>query len=182
MPGLYFEVRTIRRKWLPIVVCASAFLTWPTAESFACSCPELSVQETLQQTTVVFMGRVQKKERQSQKYNGKIVSGHHVEDVVFKVIKIWKGAKPGQTVRMHSEIGPGACGMSVYNDPPVVIELDPRTRKGKPMAISDEWLVYGFGKEPYELSMCLRSWPINFRPAKHDMDVLDSLVTRKSSH
>lgn len=32
-----------------------------------------------------------------------------------------------------------------------------------PAAISKEWLIYGHGSEPYELSLCDRSMPLSHR-------------------
>jgi hypothetical protein len=33
----------------------------------------------------------------------------------------------------------------------------------KPAAISKEWLIYGHGSEPYDLSLCERSMPLSHR-------------------
>jgi hypothetical protein len=93
-------------------------------------------------------------------------SGRYVTEVAtFEVLEGWKGKRPGETVVMRSNIGPGPCGISAVNDPLWLEEA------GTPVKFSGVWLIYAYGSEPYELSMSTRSVPIDVGGARDLVDL-----------
>lgn len=83
-------------------------------------------------------------------------------NAVFVVIEVLKGdVAPGQRIRIRSFVGPGDRGRSARNDPPWIEEIEASGESSKPLAVSREWLIYGYGTEPYERSHCDRSSPLN---------------------
>jgi len=91
-------------------------------------------------------------------------SGDYLEDVQFLITEVLKGKRrAGDIVRVRSLVGMGVCGASVLNNP---LWLEVRTKSndlGRPNAasLSKAWLIYEEEAEPFELSTCSRSRPMN---------------------
>lgn len=84
------------------------------------------------------------------------------EDAEFVVLEVLKGdVVNGQKLRIRSHLGPGPCGRSAQNDPVWLEEVEALGEPPKPASVSKEWLIYGLGTEPYELSLCDRSMPLS---------------------
>jgi hypothetical protein len=161
------------------------------SEAFACSCamPKGSEKEqvtsALQSATEVLVAKVQ-----SVKHSptaGDASGKYTTEDAVFLVIEVLKGKKrPGDKVAIRSSIGPGFCGHSARNDPPwLEVVSEKETPSVAPPKISDTWLIYGEGAEPYELSQCSRSSPLEVEgvrqrdvEAVRDLRILRRLIPR----
>ena len=81
------------------------------------------------------------------------------EEATFRVIEAFKGGlRSGDLLAIRSNLGPmGPCGVSAKNSP-VWLE---RWKNGKAIAthLSGRWVIYGQGKEPFELNMCSHSAP-----------------------
>jgi hypothetical protein len=92
-----------------------------------------------------------------------------IEDASFVVSEVLKGTyKVGESVRVRSMLGGGSCGRSARNDPPwLETTSDSPAQSGQVVltaaVFSDEWLIYARGAEPYELSICSRSFPMDLR-------------------
>jgi hypothetical protein len=97
------------------------------------------------------------------------------EDAEFVVSEVLKGdVVPGQKIRIRSHLGSGSCGRSAQNNPVWLEEIKAPGEPTKPASISKKWLIYGHGSEPYELSLCDRSSPLNVRGAS-DLKYLRTL-------
>jgi hypothetical protein len=152
-------------------------VTLIAGEAVACNCPPRTMVEEYRESTAVFLGKIVSVSQKPLKDKQRGATPHFVvEYATMAVLKAWKGTKIGQIVRLRSEIGPGPCGISCRNNPPWLLETRPHSRKTAPAKVSDRWLVYGYNREPYELSLCSRSLPINIRPAQDDMTALDKIV------
>ena len=104
-----------------------------------------------------------------------------VEDAMFVVVEVIKGhLLLAQPIRIHQMVSAGTCGMSSTNDPPHVMEViqttgNPDDSVEMPVAYSREWLIYAHGAEPWVLSMCGRSSPMNLG-GEEDLRILRELV------
>lgn len=140
---------------------AIALFTWLGAsfDVAACSCaaPKGSEEEQVQAefaaATHVYVGKVLSVQRA---YADRLV----IEEVELKVARVLKGSfRVGQTIRIRSMIAPGMCGRSIREG------VEPST----PVAQIGEWLIYGYGDEPHEISLCSRSRPV---AATEDLEIL----------
>lgn len=143
---------------------AIALCAWSGAsvQAQACSCaaPKGSEQEQVQAEFAdakhVFVGRAIQVNRT---HADRLLT----EEVEFKVTQVFKGDyQVGQTIRIRSMIGPGMCGRSVREG------ADPST----PVAKLGEWLIYGYGTQPHDISLCSRSRPV---AGTRDLEILMGL-------
>lgn len=94
---------------------------------------------------------------------------YRVEDALFAILEVLKGNhRIGETIRVQSMLGSGSCGRSARNDPPWLETTGDSSSASGPAVtttavFSEEWLIYAYGQEPYELSSCSRSFPMNLR-------------------
>lgn len=107
-----------------------------------------------------------------------------IEDASFVVTEVLKGThKVGESVQVRSILGGGSCGRSARNNPPWLEMTNSSPVSGPPVltiaVISDEWLIYGWGAEPYALSNCSRSFPMNLRGGS-DAEYIRSVVLESS--
>jgi hypothetical protein len=104
-----------------------------------------------------------------------------VERASFVVIETIKGSKRiGDKIETRSEIGPGPCGISARNNPMWLEQAQSQSSDlSQPFPVSDTWLIFGHDKEPYELSLCSRSSPLNVRGSE-DLEFLRKLLERPS--
>jgi len=88
-----------------------------------------------------------------------------IEEASFVISEVMKGShKLWEVVRVRSELGGGTCGRRARNDPPWLEEAnETEPRIFTASVVSDEWLIYASGVQPYELSLCDRSFPTNLR-------------------
>jgi hypothetical protein len=164
------------------LLVASA-LAWRGVQ--ACSCappPELEI--ALAQADAVFVGALVSVTQTdiSDTPGGKYLT----EVATFRIIRSWKNnPHSGETITLRSALGPGACGISANNSPPWLEHFNSETRAARPSRLSGKWLVYAYGKrkQPYELSACTRSKPIEAggRSEIHKLDRL-STATLHSQH
>jgi hypothetical protein len=147
-----------------------------SATAIACSCRNVEVSEALEESTTVVVARVVSTHQipMPTDASGKFI----VEEAAFEVMEPIKGAKKiGDRIQIRSEIGPGPCGRSARNSPAWLEEFAPSSNVPKPFPISDIWLIFAYGNEPYELSMCTRSSPMNVRGAG-DLEIVRKLINR----
>jgi len=131
------------------------------ARSEACSCQlnaeaeDAQIQREFKEARLVVVARLLSA-RQTAMPDA---PGHLIEDAEFVISEVLKGdVAVGHTVRIRSHLGPGPCGRSAQNNPMWLEEPD-----SERVEISREWLIYGHGSEPYELSLCDRSMPLSHR-------------------
>lgn len=132
----------------------------------ACSCrldsaaEEVQIKHELEEARAVFVAELLSVKQTPVSDAPKYLT----EDAEFVVSEVLKGdVVVGQKVRIRSILGAGSCGRSTRNDPPWLEQIETVSEPGKPAVISKEWLVYGHGSEPYELSLCDRSMPLGHR-------------------
>lgn len=132
----------------------------------ACSCEldsaaeQAQIKRELEEARVVFVGQLLSFKQTSVPDAPKYMT----EDAEFVISEVLKGdVVAGQKVRIRSELGPGLCGRSARNDPPWLEQIEQPGEPSRPMTVSKEWLIYGHGSEPYELSLCDRSMPLSHR-------------------
>lgn len=140
---------------LLLVVFMALSCVVPLADAFGCSCTSpISIRDAFDEADVVVLGQAVaiKQHRPGAPQQSPIV-----EDDVFRVIMAFKGTlKPGEIFRVRSVIYPdGACGLSARNSPAWLYE-----RKGHPLRLSGIWVIYGGKKQPFTLSGCGPSKPI----------------------
>jgi hypothetical protein len=145
--------------------------------AIACSCDKVELSEALEQSTTAVVARVVSTHQMAvpEDPSGKYI----VEDASFEVIESIKGTKKvGDRIQIRSEIGPGPCGRSARNSPIWLEEAAvPASDVPKAFPISETWLIFGYGNEPYELSMCTRSSPMNVHGAD-DLEIVRKLIKR----
>lgn len=161
-----------------LLVASGMALSVASAAAVACSCGKAEIAEALDQATDVVVARLVSATQTPavEDASGKYV----VEYASFDVIETIKGSRRvAEKIQIRSEIGPGPCGRSARNSP-MWLEDASSTPSDAPKAvsISDTWLIYGYGREPYELSACSRSLPIELVD-KNELERLRQLV-RKS--
>ena len=134
------------------------------AEACACwldsAAEEVQIKRELEEARVVFVAELLSVKQTPIPDAPKYLT----EDAEFVVSEVLKGGiVAGQKVRIQSRLGPGPCGRSARNDPPWLEQIETSGGPSKPAAISKEWLIYGHGSAPYELSLCDRSMPLSHR-------------------
>jgi hypothetical protein len=127
----------------------------PFAEALGCSCAyPKSTRDAFDEAKVVVLG-----EAISIKQHpiGAPQPLSIVEDDVFRAILVFKGSlRPGELFRVRSIINSaGGCGLSARNSPVWLYK-----QKGQPLRLSGIWVIYGGGKQPFTLSGCGSSKPI----------------------
>lgn len=159
------------------VLVATLWMVPPVVSSaaIACSCDKVEISKALEQSTIVAVARVVSTHQTpvADDPSGKYI----VEDASFEVIERIKVTKKiGDRIQVRSEIGPGSCGRSARNSPIWLEEVSvPSSDVPKAFPISDTWLIFGYDNEPYELSMCTRSSPMNLRGA-NDLEIVRKLI------
>lgn len=150
--------------------------------ALGCSCTPLpsssldtEVRGAYDKATTVVLARVVSIESTETASDDGVVSPG--ERIRFQVLRSWKGAKQaGDEVSVESEhLGAGGCDRSVRNDP---VWLEAATTGDAPTRappVSDTWLLYG-GTEPWGLSLCSRSMPIDVGETQREMEILDRLA------
>ena len=161
-----------------VVATALAMLAAVSVPALACSCiPSRGVTGDFDVATTVFLGEVISVERMPSTYFvGKSPSGapNDLEIATFRVQRAWKGPhRPGDRITFRSIVSGGMCGQSVG------VVRSPDRAVSKPRANARIWLIYAYGKQPYELTFCSRSLPVDVPQAQQDVRVLDS-VSRAS--
>lgn len=143
------------------IFVAALILGTTIARSEACSCQfdagaeGAQIQREFNEARVVVVARLLSVRQTSMPD----APGYLIEDAEFVVSEVLKGdVAAGHKVRIRSHLGPGPCGRSAQNNPIWLQEPN-----SGPVGISGEWLIYGHGSEPYELSLCDRSMPISHR-------------------
>jgi hypothetical protein len=115
------------------------------------------VAEAFETATSVVFGEVEAVEAAVETdtmANGHKVS-HDVQLARIKVIKSWKGGKKaGDVLRTRTTTTCCLCGLEVR--------------------VGERWLVYGYGDEPIELSICSRSAKTDLRSA--DIPVIERIL------
>ncbi len=101
------------------------------------------------------------------------------ESAHFEVLEVFKGPlRVGQSVRIDQILSAGTCGQSSTNDPPWLFAQKNPKSAPEPLKISRKWLVFAYGNEPFELSRCTRSAPLNVGGAE-DVKLLRAMAKRK---
>ena len=143
------------------ILGAALILIGAIGRSEACSCgpdagaEDVQIQRAFEEARVVVVARLLATRQTAMPDSPR----HVVEDAEFMVSEVLKGdVVAGDKVRIRSHLGPGPCGRSAQNNPIWLEEPD-----SGPVASSKEWLIYGHGSEPYELSLCDRSMPMSHR-------------------
>lgn len=131
------------------------------SRAIACSGPPPpSIEDALKSATLVVVAEVVA--IQQHPTDGDTSGRYVTEDATFRVSEVFKGSyAPGELIHIISNIGPGPCGRSAQNDP---VGIESVGENGKMFAprLSGKWLIYGYGSEPYELSLTSRTKPMEF--------------------
>ena len=153
-------------------------LASPRAE--ACSCVALKgtqaeqVEQSFADAGAVFVARVTRSSVGPDRERRKVVA----ESALFKVLEVFKGPlRAGQTIRVDQILSAGTCGQSSTNDPPWLFTQKNPKSAPEALKISKKWLIYAYGNEPYELSRCTRSAPLNVGGAE-DVKLLRDIARR----
>jgi hypothetical protein len=123
----------------------------------ACSTPPPpSVKQAFAQSSAVYLAQV------ISVTQDKTVADAITEKVVFRVLVALKGAKRrGDTLLLENTGLATTCGRSVLNNPTWLVSDDPTSHDRTPIKLSDTWVLYLSGREPYEGAMSMNSNPIN---------------------
>lgn len=147
----------------------------------ACSCVALKgaqseqVEQSLADAAAVFVAKLRRSSVGPDRERRKVVA----ESAQFEVLEVFKGSfRVGQTVSVNQVVSAGSCGQSSTNDPPWLYAQKKPGAAPQPVKISRKWLVYAYGNEPFELSRCTRSAPLDVGGAE-DVKILRALVKRK---
>jgi hypothetical protein len=130
--------------------------------AMACSClPPNSRDKAIQEAVAVFrataVGVVNERLGQSP------IAKYANQSASMKVVEVFKGRyKVGEVVAIRQNVGPGLCGASIKNEPPFLDLLDTRGGRETPRTLRGEWIIYAYGTEPFDVSYCSRSSPIEF--------------------
>jgi hypothetical protein len=128
--------------------------------AMACSCNNLSLEDALARASDVIVARVIGTHQAPAEEDA---SGRYiVETASFVVVESIKGSKEvGDVVQTRSEIGPGTCGISARNNPAWLEQAPERAGMVSEVKISDTWLIFREGTQPFELTFCSKSMPLN---------------------
>ena len=150
---------------------------------WACSCVALKgtsaeqVEQSLADAPFVFVARLTRSSLGPDREHRKLA----VETAHFQVVEVFKGPLTvGQIVLINQVLSAGTCGQSSTNDPPWMYAQPKPGVEPAPVKISKKWLIYAYGGEPFELSRCTRSAPLN-AGGDEDVKVLRALAKRKQS-
>jgi len=160
---------------LPIFFVLPALVNGQAA---ACSCAKVEMGEVVEQSESIVVARVT--DSAQSPAPGGAGGKYIVERASFVVIETIKGSKRiGDKIKTRSVIGPGACGISARNKPMWLEQVQPQSSDlSQPFPVSGTWLIFGHDKEPYELSFCSRSSPLNVRGSE-DLEVLRNLLNQR---
>lgn len=166
-------------RWITLTAVLTVGLSAGRAE--ACSCVQLpgipaeQVERSLADAQAVFVARLTRSSLGPDRDKRKLV----VETAHFEVLEVFKGAlRVGQTIIVNQVVSAGSCGQSSVNDPPWMLAQKKAGAAPEPVKVSKEWLIYGYGGEPFELSRCTRSAPLN-AGGEDDVKALRALAKRK---
>ncbi len=98
------------------------------------------------------------------------------ERVRVLVLKAWKGPRhAGDIAVLNNSFNPwrGGCYDKSFTNDPEWLLWAPGPEGGTPPAISDTWLLYVWGDEPWRVSLASRSVPADFQSAVDDIKELD---------
>lgn len=147
------------------------------ARADACSCAlqkgthQEQVAQSLDQAHDVFVARLVHSALKPNRQQRNVY-----EDALFEVLEVFKGSlRPGQTIRVYQAVSAGSCGRSSTNDPVWLLEIPKPGQDEVAVEVSREWLIYANGAEPYTLSDCTRSAPMN-AGGQADVKVLRRLI------
>jgi hypothetical protein len=163
----------------------SLFLLALVSRADACSCelykgtPREQVQGALDRADAVFVARLRHSVVNPDPLEPRVL----VEDAMFVVLEVIKGDLfLAQPVHINQMVSGGTCGTSSTNDPPLWMEIiqttgNPDDSLEMPATFSKEWLIYAHGAEPWELSQCSRSVPMN-HGGDEELKLLRELVQK----
>lgn len=145
--------------WLSIIAAFAGLVVTVPVE--ACSCPMPgSVREALAKATVVFRGSAVSVSVDQNPIGTNTVRTYVTERATVQVLEVWKGSlKVGDRVSVESSVGVGACGRSLTNSPSSIDEVLPGGEIA-PMKLSGEWIIFADGEQPFQVSLCSLSRPI----------------------
>ncbi|GFE85722.1 hypothetical protein GCM10011488_06760 [Steroidobacter agaridevorans] len=160
--GAAYQMKTL------YIVLAIGLTALSEAQACSCVAPDTSSEEEqikkeFSEADAVVIAKVVSVE---QSLDPEDPSGtYRIEEARFVVEEVLKGThKVGETIRVRSVVGRGACGRSARNDPPWIEVASEVLPSASGVAVlSDEWLIYTAGQQPYDLSRCSRSFPMNLR-------------------
>lgn len=161
-----------------LAVCCT-LLAVVSGQAVACSCGTVEISAVLEKSKDIVVARVI--DVVQSPAAGDIRGGNIVERASFEVIETIKGSKRvGDKIQTRSEIGPGPCGISARNEPMWLEQAEsPSSDVPKAFPVSDTWLIFGGDEEPYELSLCSRSSPLNVRGAE-DLELVRHLLKQRA--
>lgn len=158
-----------------------AFFLIAAPRTEACSCVALKgtqeeqVGQSLADADAVFVARLTRSSVGPDRERRKVVA----ESAHFEVLEVFKGPlRVGQSVRIDQILSAGTCGQSSTNDPPWLFAQKNPKSAPEALKISRKWLVFAYGNEPFELSRCTRSAPLNVGGAE-DVKLLRAMAKRK---
>lgn len=159
-------------------VCCT-LLAVVSGQAVACSCTKVEISDVIEESKDIVVARVVDAVQSSAA--GDVSGRYVVEQASFEVIETIKGSKRvGQKIQTRSEIGPGPCGISARNEPMWLEQAQsPPSDAPKAFPVSDTWLIFGRDEEPYELSLCSRSSPLNVRGAE-DLELVRNLLKQRA--
>ena len=121
-----------------------------------------------------------------------LIRGHEPNDAtifageraIFRVTKAWKGPKRVGDVVVVENLFTylGGCYRYVRNSPKWMIFEDANGKAADPPpSYWNDWLIYATGPEPWHLSKCDRSNPLQGAPSKEDLPFLAAMNRPRES-
>jgi hypothetical protein len=140
----------------------------------ACSCPIETPEKAFQSAAAVFVAKLTTARFVPQPDMTEYQYG--TETASFIIEKSLKGPqRAGAVVTFETEIGVGLCGKSARNTPPWLEHLDVTTGTSTPATFEPVWLLFVQGEQPYSLSLCSRSSPLQVQGAS-DLERIQKLL------
>jgi len=156
--------RAVERRigWWMIAIAAIGLSSIVGGAAVACS-PNLrimnSVAESLKSSNVVALAYLESID--SRPISDGEYKGGTRENARFLVLETWKGRfAPGTHIETATTIWNGNCGISAVNNPRWIVDKNQQA-----VPVSRVWLLYLDGKEPFKLTMGLRTSPLNIQGA-----------------
>ena len=133
------------------------------------------VGQSFADATTVFVAKLTRSSVGPDREHRKVVA----ETAHFEVLEVFKGPlRKGQVVVVNQVVSAGSCGQSSTNDPPWLFAQERPGVPPEPVKISRKWLIYAYGNEPFELSRCTRSAPLEVGGAE-DVKILRGFLKRR---
>jgi hypothetical protein len=147
-----------------------------SSPALACGSPPLKgtrdeqLQQVFDAADAVFVAKIRKLDRRtvSEPYE------RVIEDAQLVITKVFKGALfVGQPVAIRNDVL-NTCDLNLRNDPVWIEGIDYEGDEARPLRLTDTWLIFAQGQEPWALRIDGNSMSVNY--AAYELEFLQRIL------